>query len=203
MPDGDLEADPFGQVFCFALRPLWLCARAMEFIHNEEPSPQRPPLHTWMQLVEELEKWHIERPQGFQSMMELNVDDETGPTGRNFPVVLFANGAGVFSNQLYHTAMLLLLHSRPRTARTTDFPSMMMSPLWHAQRICSIALNNERRECWDSCLLASFLMASRRMTHEAQQQEILDGFQRIQKITGWDAGDFVRGLREEWSSPDT
>lgn len=156
-----------------------------------------------MQLVEELQEWHRERPPGFQPMMELSMNDDPAAMGQNFPTVLFANGAGVFSNQLYHTAMLLLLHSRPRTARITDFTSTTMSPLWHAQRICSIALNNDRRECWDPCLLASFLVASRRMTHEAQQQEVLRGFERIQKITGWEAGDFIRGLQEEWSSLDT
>ena len=30
-----------------------------------------------------------------------------------FPVVLFTNGAAVLANQLYHTAMLLLLHMMP------------------------------------------------------------------------------------------
>lgn len=156
-----------------------------------------------MQLVEGLEQWYQDRPQGFQPMMEFGIDDDFAVTGQNFPVVLFANGAGVLSNQLYHTAMLLLLHSRPRTAPIADFASARMSPLWHAQCICSIALNNDRRECWDPCLLASFLMASRCMTHEAQQQEILQGFENTRSVTGWDAGDFVRGLREEWSFLET
>ncbi|KAJ5526076.1 hypothetical protein N7494_012726 [Penicillium frequentans] len=193
----DIRTDPFAFTFCYANHPLWLCARAVEFMHNEDPSPQNLPLQTWMQLVEELDNWYRGRPQGFQPMLELEVDKEIESV-KGFPVVLFANGAGLFSNQLYHTAMLLLLHSRPRTARITDFRSATMSPLWHAQRICSIALHNERRECWDPCLLASFLTAARRMTHETQQQEIIRGLSSIREITGWDVGDMLHGLEESW-----
>jgi hypothetical protein len=156
-----------------------------------------------MQLVEELERWYHERPLGFQPMIELEIADQTAESRQNFPLVLYANGGGVFANQIYHSAMLLLLYNRPRTARTSDFSSATMSPLWHAQRICSIALNNERRECWDPCLLASFLAASRCMTHELQQQEILRGFENIRKITGWDAGRLLEDLQAEWGLLET
>ncbi|KAJ6054767.1 uncharacterized protein N7446_001488 [Penicillium canescens] len=198
----DMVADPYEMVFYYAYRPLWLCAKAIHFMHNEEVSPYRPPLHTWMQLVEELEQWYRERPQEFQPMLELEMDDRLAGPERSFPVVLFANGAGLFGNQLYHTAMLLLLHNKPRTARITDFQSAAMSPLWHAQRVCSISLHNDRRECWDPCLLASFFVAARRMTHESQQQEVLRGFDRICTVTGWNAHDSVQGLRVEWGLLD-
>lgn len=151
-----------------------------------------------MDLMEELEQWYQERPQGFQPMMEIDLEDQATGQGQGFPVVLFAHGSGVFSNQVYHTAMLLLLHNRPRTAPTSGYHSTTMSPLWHAQRICSISINNERRECWDPVLLASFLTAARRMTHESQQHEIMRGFERIRKVTGWDASDFLHSLQEEW-----
>ncbi|KAJ6104800.1 hypothetical protein N7523_011120 [Penicillium sp. IBT 18751x] len=195
---GDTEDDPFANVFRFAHHPLWLCARAVEFVHHVDPSPQCPPVQAWVHLVEELERWHRDRPQGFQPIMELEIEDQTAESRQSFPLVLYANGGGLFANQLYHTAMLLLLQNRPRTAQIKGSSSAIMSPLWHAQRICSISLNNERRECWDACLLASFLSASRRMTHESQQEEILFGFGRIQKVTGWDAGRLLEALRAEW-----
>jgi hypothetical protein len=200
LADAKFGIDPFAFTFCFAYRPLWLCAQAVGFMHNEDPSPQSPPLQTWMKMAEDLDNWYQERPQGFQPMLELEVDkvDKGIESVQDFPVVLFANGAGIFSNQLYHTAMLLLLHSRPRTARLTDFRSATMSPLWHAQRICSIALNNERRECWDPCLLASFLTAARRMTHETQQRKIIRGLSSIREITGWDVGDQLHDLEKGW-----
>ncbi|CAI7570458.1 unnamed protein product [Penicillium pancosmium] len=194
----DFETDPFEHVFCFAHRPLWLCTKAVQFVHNDDPSPQNPPLRVWMDLMEELEQWYQERPQGFQPMMEIELEGQATGQGQGFPVVLFAHGSGVFSNQLYHTAMLLLLHNRPRTAPTPGYHSTTMSPLWHAQRICSISVNNDRQECWDPVLLASFLTAARRMTHESQQHEIMRGFERIRRVTGWDATDFLHSLQEEW-----
>lgn len=194
----DLVADPFEMVFFYAYRPLWLCARAIQFVHNEEVCPDRPPLHIWVQLIEELQQWYRERPREFQPMLELEMDDQLAGPERSFPVILFANGAGLFGNQLYHTAMFLLLHNRPRTARIADFHSVAMSPLWHAQRICSIALHNDRRECWDPCLLASFLLAARRMTHESQQHEVVRGFDRIRTVTGWNTNNCLHSLRGEW-----
>lgn len=194
----DMVADPFEMVFYYAYRPLWLSARAIRFMHNEEISQDRPPLHAWMELVEELEQWYRERPQEFLPMLELDMDHRLAGPEQSLPVVLFANGAGLFGNQLYHTAMLILLHCRPRTARVNDFHSAAMSPLWHAQRICSIALHNDRRECWDPCLLASFLMAARRMTHESQQQAVTQGFERIRIVTGWDTSGCLHKLQAEW-----
>ncbi|KAJ5337574.1 hypothetical protein N7452_004302 [Penicillium brevicompactum] len=194
----DMVADPFEMVFYYAYRPLWLSARAVQFVHSEEVSPDRPPLHVWMGLVEELEQWYRERPQGFQPMLELDMDHQLAGPEMTLPVVLFANGAGLFGNQLYHTAMLILLHNRPRTARMGDFHSFAMSPLWHAQRICGIALHNDRRECWDPCLLASFLMAARRMTHESQQRVVIRAFERIRIVTGWDTSGCLHKLQAEW-----
>jgi hypothetical protein len=190
--------DPFGMVFHFAHRPLWLCARALRFMHNQEPLPGCSPLHMWMQLVHELEDWYNERPQEFQPMLELEMTDRLAGPECSFPVVLFSNGAGAFGSQLYHTAMLVLLESRPRTAPVADLNPTAMSSLWHAQRICSISLHNDRQECWDPCLLASFLMAARRMTHESQQQEILRAFERIRTMTGFDISERLQELRQEW-----
>ncbi|KAJ5247657.1 hypothetical protein N7468_002640 [Penicillium chermesinum] len=197
--EGEFGPDPFEREFCFANHPLWLCARAIKFIHNEDTIPQYPPMHMWTQLIEELQHWYQGRSPRFQAMLELEMDRQESGLDQTFPIVLFGNGAGVFSNQLYHTAMLILLNNRPRTAPTADYHSAAMSPSWHAQRICSIALNNERRECWDPCLLASFITAARRMTHEAQQQEILGGLSIIQETTGWNFGGLVGCLRNEWS----
>ncbi|KAJ5448488.1 hypothetical protein N7445_003309 [Penicillium cf. griseofulvum] len=193
--EGDLVADPFEMVFFYAYRPLWLCARAIQFVPNGEGSPDQPLLHRWIHVVEELQQWYRERPRDFQPMVELELDDQLAGPERSFPVVLFANGAGLFGNQLYHTAMLILLHNRPRTARIANLHSVTMSPLWHAQRICSIALHNDRRECWDPCLLASFLVAACRMTHESQHGEIVRGFDRIRTVTGWNVTNCLQSLR--------
>jgi hypothetical protein len=73
-----------------------------------------------------------------------------------------------------------------------------MSFLWHARRICGIALNNEWRDCWDPSLLASLVVASKRMSHEMQHRAILNGLDRIGRVTGWEVNVYKSMLLEEW-----
>ncbi|KAL4782038.1 hypothetical protein BJX76DRAFT_369410 [Aspergillus varians] len=199
---------------------LGLCGKALTTYHQESTTHQIPGTDSWLQIFEELNQWHILRPQEFQPMVELDNDtsiasgdDEANildlelNAGSEFPLLLFTNGAAALCNQLYHTTMLFVLERKPRTAallnqRYSHPHSPVLSPLWHAQRVCGIALNNDRRECWDPCLLASFLVASRHMTHESQQAEIVRGFDRIQTLTGWGVGEYLAQLREEWSYLD-
>ena len=186
----------FGRVFYYAITALFLCAKALQWCNNESGPSQVRTVEDWVQIIDELSEWYHNRPQEFHPMLELSIQDP----GENFPVVLFSHGAGVFGNQLYHTAMLLLIQAKPRTAKLVNYQPAIMSPLWHARQICSIALNNDRRECWDLSLLASFLVAARRMTHESQHNEILNGFDRIRALTGWDIHESLCPLREEWFS---
>lgn len=186
----------FARIFYYSTAILFLCAKALQWCNNESGPSQVRAVEDWLQIIGKLSEWHNNRPQEFHPMLELSANDPR----ENFPVVLFSHGAGVFGNQLYHTAMLLLIQAKPRTARLVNYQPAIMSPLWHARQICSIALNNDRRECWDLSLLASFLVAARRMTHESQHKEILNGFSRIRALTGWDIHESLRPLREEWCS---
>ncbi|OJZ89179.1 hypothetical protein ASPFODRAFT_57931 [Aspergillus luchuensis CBS 106.47] len=184
---------------------LWLCGKALMLYHQQTSpgqftAPQQQ-LDSWLDVFDAIEQWYHLRPHEFQPMVDLGVDDQLAQAESGFPLLLFANGTGAFCNQLYHTAMLLLLQCKPRTA-LLGLQSITLSPLWHSQRICGIALNNDRRESWDPCLIASFLVAARRMTHESQQQEILEGFERVCNITGWDLDGYLTQLREDWSFID-
>ncbi|GLB04007.1 hypothetical protein AtubIFM57258_009723 [Aspergillus tubingensis] len=184
---------------------LWLCGKALMLYHQETipgqfaASQQLP--DSWLDIFDAIEQWYHLRPHEFQPMVDLGVDDQLAQTESGFPLLLFANGTGAFCNQLYHTAMLLLLQCKPRTA-LLGLQSITLSPLWHSQRICGIALNNDRRESWDPCLIASFLVAARRMTHESQQQEILEGFERVRNITGLNMDGYLTQLQEDWSFLD-
>lgn len=185
---------------------LWLCGKVLILYHqesmSEHDSVRQQFAESWLQTFEELDQWYRMRPQVLQPIVELHTTDPIIQAGSEFPLILFANAAGPLSNQIYHTAMLLLLQCKPRTALLNKPNSPALSTLWHAQRICGIALNNDRRECWDPCLLASFLVAAKSMTHESQQKEILQGFDSIRKITGWDVGEYLSHLREDWSFLD-
>ncbi|KAE8401959.1 hypothetical protein BDV37DRAFT_285218 [Aspergillus pseudonomiae] len=185
---------------------LWLCGKALALCHQEAmPHPlatSHEVMENWLQVFGELEQWQHLRPLEFEPMVEIDARDQVLNQGSEFPLLLFANGAGTFSNQIYHTAMLLLLQCKPRTALLNHPQSPVLSPLWHAYRICGIALNNDTRESWVPCLLASLLLAGKHMTHESQQEEILQGFDRIRGITGWDTGEYLSHLQEEWSFLD-
>ncbi|KAI2785163.1 hypothetical protein F4815DRAFT_9426 [Daldinia loculata] len=153
----------------------------------------------WKELLNELRKWQMNRPPELEQLMEVEGREAT------FPVVIFAGGSGVSSNTLYHTAMLLLLSNRPQSIslaelhRNSELDVAHMSPLWHARRVCGIALNSEpeHTHCWDPCMIAAFALAARRMTHPTQQNDIVACLSRV-KAAGWHIDSLVQRLRDEW-----
>ncbi|KAK3938180.1 hypothetical protein QBC46DRAFT_441361 [Diplogelasinospora grovesii] len=189
-----------GGIFRYAFRSLQLCGRAVNFCSGDPPPPPPPPsssssgpapqlsrAQTWQLVVDELRTWYAERPQSFQPMVELDVEPNPHPSNQAllFPKILFTNGAALLANQLHHTAMMLLLKNKPRTLSLQPRRSPALSALWHARRICGIALHNDRRECWDPSLVASLYVTAQGMTYEPQQREILRLFKRIGDLTGW------------------
>lgn len=194
------NSDDLGhRTFQYAHIPLVLCAQAIVLCDDGTNirSPTSNATESWMRLVHKLDEWYIGRPSEFRSMLELEPQPEDDS---NFPTLLFTNGAGIFGNQLYHTAMHLLLQKKPRTANLAHLTPASRSSLWHIRRICGIALHNDRRQCWDLTLLASLFVAATSMTYRTQQMEIVHGFYRIQEITGWNIGDLATSLQSKWSS---
>ncbi|KAL0943376.1 C6 zinc finger domain-containing protein [Colletotrichum truncatum] len=187
-------------IFQYTIEPLLLCAKVVNFCAGSFP-PQTPdlgvpltPVHRWTMLSDALGVWYTNRAQEFRPMVEI----DGGGDDNLFHIILFTNGAAVFANQLYHTAMLLLLQNKPRTLQAAGKKSSSMSPLWHAQRVCGIALNNDRRDSWDLCLVASLYLAAQRMTYEPQQRAILECLERVKSLTGWDVDGFSSKVREDW-----
>lgn len=189
------------RIFQYTLEPLLLCAKAHNFCNGRFQATQvlgvggvsETPVQRWTTLNDALEVWYANRPDEFQTMAEIDSDEAL------FPVVMLTNGAAVLANQLYHTAMLLLLQSKPRTLQAVaGKTSMASSPLWHARRVCGIALNNDRRDMWDLSLVASLYVAAQRMTYEPQQHAILEYFDRIRVITSWNVDAFATRLRQDW-----
>ncbi|CAG9975638.1 unnamed protein product [Clonostachys byssicola] len=179
--------------------PALLCAQVLNLcFHGDTGQPTHVgTVQTWMELSQSLNIWYANRPQDFKPMVELEDSISETDTTNLFPTILFTNAAAVLANQLYHTAMLLLLQNRPRTlSKDAAGRSILVSPLWHAQRVCGISLNNEDRCSWDFSLVASLFLAAQRMTYEPQQNAVLGGFHRIAAITGWN----LSGLSEHLSS---
>ena len=178
-----------------------LCWGEAEQLVRATPTSRSTSTDRWKWLFEELETWYQYRPQELLPAVELDFGRSRLESDQAvFPAILCTNGAAIFGNQLYHTAMLILLLHKPRTARLKGGPHS--SILWHAERICGIGLNNDRRECWDPCLLASLLVASRRMTHLSQRTALLKGFERIQALTGFNVTEYLNALCESWHPID-
>ncbi|KAK4234063.1 hypothetical protein C8A03DRAFT_18972, partial [Achaetomium macrosporum] len=186
------EEDMFYQ----ASKPFLLCARLLSFCSMESTPSSPASFIPWRAVAEELNAWYMNRPQEFQPMVELEHDCNN--ERRLFPAILFSSGAAIFANQFYHTAMLILLQRKPRTTLLGIRSSSLLSPLWHVQRICGTALNNDRRECWDPCLAASLHLAARGITYEPQQREVLRAFKSIEALTSWDMGYFSTDLHVRW-----
>lgn len=186
----------------YAHGALILCAEALEFSFGDpyaasclDIEPPESPAFRWKSILNKLDDWYAHRPPIFHPVIELN--DEKAP----FSIIYFANGMATFANQLYHTAMMLILAHKPRTAQLEQRRTPYLSQLWHAQRICSIAINNNRCECWDLCLVASFYVAARQMTHESQQRAVLHGFENIGTL-GWLVNGFINRLKQEWNASE-
>ncbi|CAK7216046.1 hypothetical protein SEUCBS140593_002738 [Sporothrix eucalyptigena] len=216
---------------------LLLCGRILDFRAGVRRQVGVSRMQQWHQLAEAANHWYAKRPMAFQPLVDLDLpssvfviadaastedadedairrpkgaptdDDELHPL---FPSILFTNGTAVLGNQLYHTAMMLLLQSKPRTAiheqsgvgggglNGGSRPSPAWSPLWHAQRVCGIALSNIRRECWDLPLVASLWVVAQTMTYEPQQRALLRGFDALATRMGWQVDHFQVTLRQVW-----
>ncbi|KAI0132630.1 hypothetical protein BJ170DRAFT_614724 [Xylariales sp. AK1849] len=153
----------------------------------------------WKKLFHELWAWQVNRPPELQQLMESEGHEAA------FPTVIFTSGAGISSNTLCHTAMFLLLSNRPQSISLaewhskSDLDAAQLSPLWHARRVCGIALNSdpEHTHCWDPCTIAAFSLVARRMTHLSQQDDIIACLSRV-KVAGWHIDGLVQKLRDEW-----
>ncbi|KAK1574608.1 uncharacterized protein LY79DRAFT_523604 [Colletotrichum navitas] len=201
------DSSPIAEtMFRCTVEPLLLCAQVVNFCASASrphtavgPGTRPTPVHRWTVLSDALGAWYANRAQEFWPMAEMDGEESL------FPVILFTNGAAVFANQLYHTAMLLLLRNKPRVLQTAaaaakkpSAAAPLSSPLWHAQRVCGIALNNDRRDSWDLCLVASLYLAAQRMTYEPQQRAVLECFERVGALTGWHVDGFSAKAREDW-----
>lgn len=188
----------FHESLKFDREPLLLCGQVLNYCfgHDSISAPEIQlglgTTHRWKILSESLMLWYNSRSRDFKPMLELEENEQL------FPLILFSSGTATLANQMFHTAMLLLLQNQPRTLLNEHGRSVTMSPLWHAQRICGISLNNDSRNSWDFSMVGSLFVGARRMTYEPQQRAVLAGIERIARITGWDLGSLTAQLVQEW-----
>lgn len=141
----------------------------------------------WLRLWEDLQQWLENRP---PELLPVHTT-QTKP----FPHILFLHWAAISSNQLYHTACILLLNTMPKSVKLRPAPTM--SALWHARRICGISLANPHQGCLNNAIQPLWI-AGRLFSHVSEHMVIIDIIRKIEAETGWGACWRIRDLELAW-----
>src|SRR5690606_802650 len=113
----------------------------------------------WIALWEALQAWLADRPPDFVPAKTV----ETSP----FPEILYSRWSAISSNQLYHTACIIMLDMMPKPARPRTSLGTVGSPLWHAKRVCGISWTNPHHGCLNNAIQPLWV-AGRLLTHKSE-----------------------------------
>ncbi|KAL4775154.1 hypothetical protein BDW60DRAFT_226145 [Aspergillus nidulans var. acristatus] len=141
----------------------------------------------WVSLWDELQTWLAERPPELLPI-------QTIPQ-KPFPHILFVHWAAISSNQLYHTACILLLKMMPKGLRMPRSPTLSL--LWHARRICGISISNKHQGCLNNAIQPLWI-AGRLFSHASEHEQIVNTIRGIEAETGWGACWRIRDLELAW-----
>ncbi|ETR99836.1 hypothetical protein M419DRAFT_85085 [Trichoderma reesei RUT C-30] len=162
---------------------VYLCAKACELIsdrtHHDELGVSNGCTaevfsSRWTRLWDDLQAWIDDRPHELLPLQTV----ESQP----FPQILYLHWAAISSNQLHHTACLMLLGSMPK--RQSPIPGVTGSSIWHAKRICGISLTNPHHGCLNNAIQPLWL-AGRLLSHESEHSILVDLIRDIESTTGW------------------
>ena len=141
----------------------------------------------WTQLWGDLQHWVENRP---SKLLPVQIT-----VSKPFPHVLFLHWAAISSNQLYHTACILLLNLTPKSVKLQAAPNV--SALWHARHICGISLANSHHGCLNNAIQPLWI-AGRLFSHVSEHNIIIDIIRNIEAETGWGACWRIRDLELAW-----
>ncbi|PYH93791.1 Zn(II)2Cys6 transcription factor [Aspergillus ellipticus CBS 707.79] len=141
----------------------------------------------WISLWTDLQCWFSERPSELLPVQTVN--------RKPFPHILFVHWAAISSNQLYHTACILLLKMMPRSVRFPRSPTLF--PLWHARRICGISVANPHQGCLNNSIQPLWI-AGQLFSHASEHEEIIRLIKSIEVQTGWGTCWRIRDLEIAW-----
>ena len=175
-----------------ASRACFLLAKVLELLDDwltaDRDTASDHLKRNWISLFDELKQWQLNL-----SLEMLPVFSHSGSTDDNpFPTVIYSNGAAVSGNQLWHTAMLIMLRRKPTSIKVES-----RSMLWHARHICGISQSNAHHGAWVNSIQPLWI-AGRLMSSPAEHCCILELFAKIEKETGWNAAWRAADLREYW-----
>lgn len=209
LPGVDLDAD-VGQLRAtsafdtYANHVVYLCAQVLDLlaplhllgratITRSEANDYRFP-DKWLKLWHFVDDWHSRRPEEMKHVVHI----PSSPMDP-FPTVLFSNAAAVSGNQLYHTAAILMLQTKPAHLRLDPKPR---SALWHARQICGISMSNDHHGAWTNSIQPLWV-AGQWMSHPSEHRAILELLERIEKESGWATKWRAEDLKEFWGDLDS
>lgn len=140
----------------------------------------------WSKLWHQLANWAACRPKEILPVLTT--------ASKPFPQMFFSHWAAISSNQLYHTACVLLLSANPKH-KAILAPSPTTSVLWHAKRICGISLANPHEGCLNNAIQPLWI-AGRLLSHTSEQTLVVKTIRHIEAITGWTACWRARDLEQ-------
>ncbi|OJI85609.1 hypothetical protein ASPTUDRAFT_55226 [Aspergillus tubingensis CBS 134.48] len=202
LPEG-YQAEDAHQLFQSVKSPdmhanyaVYLCVKATELVSDRTKyvelgedngcTPERFRTR-WLSLWNDLQCWFSERPSELLPVQTVN--------RKPFPHILFVHWAAISSNQLYHTACILLLKMMPKDIRLPR--SQTLFPLWHARRICGISLANPHQGCLNNSIQPLWI-AGQLFSHVSEHEEIIRLIQSIEAETGWGTCWRIRDLEVAW-----
>lgn len=180
----------------YANYAVYLCAKVCELVANRTKYTELGEdngcslevfTECWQYLYDDLQNWIVDRPAELLPVETLNT--------RPFPRVLYVHWAAISSNQLYHTASIILLETMPKSLESSLESGG--STLRHAMLICGISLTNPHQGCLNNALQPLWI-AGRLLTHRAEHALIVNLIREIENSTGWATCWRIPDLESAW-----
>ncbi|CZR69835.1 related to regulatory protein for the arginine catabolic pathway [Phialocephala subalpina] len=151
-------------------------------------------VHAWYKLWSELQDWRKSRP---DELLELEFPGEPESTRSSpFPFILYAASCAISSNQLYHTACILLLEVCPSSIDHLQF-KQIGSKIWHARRVCGISSTNEHHGCLNNAIQPLWV-SGKLLSHPVEHKAVVDLIKHIEEKTGWGGKWRIADLKRVW-----
>ncbi|KAI5202642.1 hypothetical protein E4T39_04596 [Aureobasidium subglaciale] len=176
----------------YANYSLFLCASVLNVVSSRGTSVERGSSFSakWKALFDLLVDWHAKRPPEMRPLTPRSDErDDEGP----FPVVIYTNAAAVSANQLYHTATLLMLQSKPNDVRVRGQRSIF----WHARQVIGISVSNLLHAAWTNAPQPLYI-AGKVMSSKAEHRVVLEALAEIERTTGFATQWRAQDLKEYW-----
>lgn len=143
----------------------------------------------WVALWEELQSWSADRPADFVPVKTVE--------GSPFPEILFARWGAISSNQLHHTACILMLDMMPKPSKIRSGLGVVGSSLWHAKRVCGISATNPHHGCLNNAIQPLWV-AGKLLSHRSEHSVLVRLIWNIEALTGWGTCWRIADLEAVW-----